>query len=203
MIITSYFSSAGAPAPGISPVVRIWMVTETTTTLYVGYSTGLYANVDLPMTEVGDGFYKFDFDASLGYNENDSFLVRVDGGGTLSDSDRYQSVNITPTDSLGPEAISDQVWEEATLDHVNMGTMGEYMNQIKADTNSILISETTIYSLITTLLKYSTNRTKIDVNAAQMIIYDDDGTTPLTVFDLKDFAGLPSVMEVCERLPQV
>lgn len=51
---------------------------------------------------------------------------------------------------------------------------------------------------ITSIRKIETNRWKISSN--QMTIYDDDGTTPLYVFDLKK-AGSPDGSQPDERVP--
>ena len=52
---------------------------------------------------------------------------------------------------------------------------------------------------ITNLLKVETGRWRIVNN--QMIVYDDDETTPLYTFDLKDSDGDPSSENVYERVP--
>lgn len=93
------------------------------------------------------------------------------------------------------------MWDEQALDHTTSGSMGMTVNEIKADTGSVSISSAALTTLVNTLLKYERNRTKIDAVNKQMIIYDDDCTTILHVFDLKDSAGNPSVAEVCERRP--
>lgn len=54
----------------------------------------------------------------------------------------------------------------------------------------------------TTNEKVNTNRWRIDLSAKTKTIYDDDGTTPLIVFDLKNSAGDASVENVFERNPQ-
>ena len=50
--------------------------------------------------------------------------------------------------------------------------------------------------------KVSINRTLIDEVTNTVIIFDDDGTTPLYEFDLKDRNGTPSTTEVFERVPK-
>jgi len=59
-----------------------------------------------------------------------------------------------------------------------------------------------ILSIVADIQKYDTNRTKIDENAFTLTVYDDDGTTPLTVYDLKDRNGVASVTEIFERMPR-
>ncbi len=97
--------------------------------------------------------------------------------------------------------IANAVWDEAAMDHTTPGSMGMTINEIKADTGATSISNAALVTLVNTLLKYERNRTKIDTVNKQMIIYDDDCTTVLHVFDLKDSNGNPSVAEVCERKP--
>lgn len=53
---------------------------------------------------------------------------------------------------------------------------------------------------VTLLKKVARGRWKIDDVLNQMIFYDDDGTTPLLTFDLKDINGLPSSVNVFERV---
>lgn len=99
------------------------------------------------------------------------------------------------------DAIANAVWDEQAVDHTTAGSMGMIINEIKADTGATSISNAALVTLVNTLLKYERNRTKIDAVNKQMIIYDDDCTTVLHVFDLKDSNGNPSVAEVCERRP--
>lgn len=54
---------------------------------------------------------------------------------------------------------------------------------------------------VTLLKKVARGRWKIDDVLNQMIFYDDDGITPLLTFDLKDINGLPSSVNVFERVP--
>jgi len=62
-------------------------------------------------------------------------------------------------------------------------------------------NENTI-TVIAEVLKYSKNHTKIDKTAFTLTVYDDDGTTPLDVFDLKDENGVASITKIFERIPQ-
>jgi len=49
--------------------------------------------------------------------------------------------------------------------------------------------------------KFETNKTEIDVNNAEMIIYDDDQTTILWRYKLLDSRGNPNVDEIASRVP--
>ena len=75
MLITTYFSNGGIPATGLTPSIRIR--NADTTSIVVA---------DEAMSEIGDGFYKYNFS---GYNESINYTIRADGGSGLSSSDRY------------------------------------------------------------------------------------------------------------------
>lgn len=191
MIINSFFTDIGVPRTGLSPTVRIWEVDVSAHSLVV---------TDAAMTEVGGGFYKYDFTT---YDTTKNYVIRSDGGAILADSERYE---VAATEELKVEDavitdIVNGVWDETATNHLTAGSTGEMLSQIKADTGSLAISIVTINSLINTLLKYEKNRTKIDVAAKTLTIFDDDCVTPLTVFNLKDSSGNASVAEVCDRVP--
>jgi hypothetical protein len=204
VIISSFLTQNNEPALGLLPTIRIWKITETSQTLVVPGS-----GPELTMTEVGDGFYKFDFTDTLGFNSLNTYVARIDGGVALdSTGERFQAVNIdlttagnatiTPTDI---STIVNGVWDATATNHMVPGTMGSFQNETHADAQQTYINVTTAINLMTTLLKYERNRTRIDKSAMTLTVYDDDGITPIEVFNLRDSTGSPSVTEVCERLP--
>jgi len=86
-----------------------------------------------------------------------------------------QGSGVTEQDKLD---IADRVWDEPRSSHTSSGTFGEALANI---------------------LKVEKGRWKIVNN--QMIIYDEDGTTPLYTFNLKDSDGQPTEENVMERAP--
>lgn len=105
--------------------------------------------------------------------------------------------------------IAAAVWNKMTAAHLTAGTFGNMVNTIKAtgDLNfaQIAVANTkldTVTALIETLMKYEMNRTKIDQTAKTLTVYDNDGITPIRVFDLKNFIGVNSITEIAERDPQ-
>ena len=188
-ILTANFTTSGVPTVGLTPTIDIF---DLTLTPGGGSTQVVFAGAT---TAIGKGWYRYDFQT---YLPTHSYLFTFDGGSLLSSYERYQSGG----NESYVEDISTQVWNTSAIDYTLSGSTGLALNQIKADTSSIAISETTLATLLNTLLKYERNRTKIDTNAATMTIFDDDCVTPLTVFNLRDFHGLPSVQEVCERVPQ-
>lgn len=185
-IISVHFTSAGVPVTGLSPTIDIYRLDPgPVNTLVISNGAA---------TEVGLGWYRYDFS---GYDLTKSYIFTFDGGISLADCDRYK---VGGNESY-EEDISSGVWDESAIAHTSAGTTGLMLNQIKADTASIVVSEAVLNSLLTLMLKFERNRTKIDVGAATLTVYDDDCTTVLWVFNLKDSSGFPSVVEVCERSP--
>lgn len=163
-IITAFICSSSEPALGLTPTIRIWEITTGVDTLVI---------IDDPMTEVGDGFYKYVF---TGYDQSKNWAMRIDAGAPLTGSERFQ---VAVNESF-EEDISFEVWEEDNTLHTAPNTTGALLNLIAA-----ILS----------------NRTRIDTAAATLTVYDADCVTPLIIFDLKDQIGNPSVIEVCERRP--
>ena len=184
-IISSFFSQNGTPALGLSPTIRIWEVTNTTNTLVI---------TDAPMVEVGDGFYKYVF---AGYDGTTNYVIRADGGTSLPQRDRF-SISGSADDI---NTIREAVYEATAADHTTPGTFGLKINQTCADTAQLRLDTVAMTELLELLLKFECNRTRIDKTAKTLTVYDDDGTTPLKVFNLKDGSGTLSTAEVCERDP--
>jgi len=204
--INSLFTASGIPTSGLSPTIRIWEVEGAVQTIIVGFPTGNGLAIDGAMAEIfdtgsppiSDGFYTFLFTDTIGYDPTKKYLIRTDGGVTLPDADRYQTGEIDPIE----ETIINGVWDEVLApDHLDTGSAGLILSEIKADTTSLSLDVSDVNDLVTLLLKYDTNRTKIDDTNKTLIIYDDDCTTVLRTFQLLDQTGTPSTDSVCERKP--
>lgn len=74
MNIISYFSELGVAKTGLTPSITVRKLDGTVS---VNAQT---------MTEVAVGFYTYDFTT---YDEDEDYLISVDGGSSLSDSERY------------------------------------------------------------------------------------------------------------------
>jgi hypothetical protein len=187
-ILTVHFTNNGSPAPGLTPTIDIYELdplVPTTNTLVVN---------DGACAEIGGGWYRYQFTT---YDTAKNYVFTFDGGGSLAAYERYK----VGGNETYAEEVSDGVWDEQGTEHVQPGSMGLIVQQTKADTASIVVTEATIVTLLNLLLKYQRNRTRIDLANAQLIIYDDDCVTPLTTFNLLDFSGMPNVQEVCEKIP--
>jgi len=185
-LINSFFTSDGVPADGLTPTIDIWTVTPTSHTKVIDGES---------MIEIGEGLYKYNFTT---YDTDIDYVVKVDGGGSLSGNDRYQA---SGNESF-KEDIADAVLDETVTDHLSAGSLGFVIAATQADTTALRIDVDSAIILVQTLLKYESNRTKIDKLAKTLTVFDDDGLTPLQVFDLLDGTGSPSVDEVAERVPQ-
>lgn len=189
-ILTVHFTNNGSPAPGLTPTINIYELDP----LVPGTNTLVVTNG--ACVEIGGGWYRYQFTT---YDTAKSYVFTFDGGVALSAYERYK---VGGNETYAQE-VSDGVWDEQATDHVVSGSTGLILQQIKADTASIMLTETQIVALLNLILKYHRNRTRIDLANSQLIIYDDNGTTPLTRFNLLDFNGMPNVQEVCEKIPVI
>jgi len=77
LILSAYFSNAGVPALGLPATIRVRDLSNNSLVV-----------TDAAMTEVGDGFYSYNF---VGYVPAKEYVIRADGGATLSGADRYST----------------------------------------------------------------------------------------------------------------
>lgn len=188
-ILTAHFTVNGVPRTGLTPSVSVYMLGTSDPLNNAVVETGA-------AVEVGGGWYRYDF---VGYDRRQNYVFTFDGGPTLTAYERYKhGGNESYVDDIAPA-----VWDEPTIAHTDTNTAGLVLSQIKADTAAISLNDATLASMLSTVLKYQRNRTRIDLTAAQLVIYDDDGATPLTTFNLRDFSGMPNVQEVCEKIPVI
>ena len=206
-LITAFFTRAGVPATDIPtitpgfPTIRIWEVIAADQTLVIGApegtgdpgggigtdgvmtimfdkTAGVPGSGGPPPAGSIDGFYKFDFTGAMGFLPTNNYVVRIDGGASVPAGERYIVTRFGPDQSIDVKV--DAFWDEPLTGHDIIGTFG---------------------GLFDVLRKYETNRTRIDPTNKTLTVFDDDCTTPLRVFELRDSAGALSVDEVCERDP--
>ena len=83
MIYVVFFSNAGAPATGLTPTIGVYKKVSDATDVTPAPT----------VSEIGGGFYKFSASPA------EALVVRMNGGGTLSDADKYKVMQITPHDA--------------------------------------------------------------------------------------------------------
>ena len=229
--ISSFFTNDGQPIATLTPTIRIWEISPGDQTLVIGSVEGTNApgapggdtlggtvGTDGEMVPVfddtagvagsggvvggsQDGFYKFTFNSDNGYDPTKNYLFRVDGGATQMNSERYQIGNINPQMELDVDTLVDAIYDEPRLNHNQAGSVGEAINQDRANLTQLTVSLTDVEALVALLVKYETGRTKIDHANSTLVVYDTDCVTPLRTFQLTDSNGNPSTDEVCERKP--
>jgi len=99
--ILTFFTNSGAPATGLSATIKIRNLTLVTVEINGS-----------AMTEIGDGFYSFDFTT---YDEDDDYSIRCDGSVTLGNSERYTYA--------GNESYVDDIWDAKISDHQVVGSL--------------------------------------------------------------------------------
>lgn len=191
MILSSFFAVNGIPTTGLTPSIKVWQVD--------GMGSVLVVNGD-PMIEISDGFYQYRFQQ---HQTTNGYLVRVDGGVSLAAEYRYQTSEISPVIVADSDIakIAGAVWDVQTTDHLNEGSFGRAIADIRSIVGQLSISLIDALELSDLAIKYQRNRTLIDKRLCTMTVFDDDQITPIRVFQLKDSTGVPSISDIVERDP--
>lgn len=96
---------------------------------------------------------------------------------------------------LGPTQLSVQPAATAFV-----GTIGTFLvESFAAEVDAVSSSQTAIQTAVTIVRKIQANRWKVVSN--QLVVYDDNGTTPLYTFNLLDDTGAPTMTRIFERVP--
>ncbi|MDO9533638.1 MAG: hypothetical protein Q7O12_16130 [Deltaproteobacteria bacterium] len=90
MIYVVFFSTAGVPATGLTPTIGV----------YKKVSDGTDVTPAPTISELGGGFYKFTATPA------EALVVRMNGGGSLSDAEKYKVMQITPNDASLDAGVS-------------------------------------------------------------------------------------------------
>ena len=109
MQVLAFFTDAGVPKTGLVPTVRIRDISDNTLVI-----------TDSTSSEVGDGWYKYDF---IVYDSDKEYAIRFDGGPTLSNTDRYTS----GTNDSFADDIADAVFEALRPDGVAVVVRAEHL----------------------------------------------------------------------------
>jgi hypothetical protein len=115
MIILTYFTENNIPKTGLSPTIRIRNA-----------STGILIITDELMSEVGDGFYKYEF---VGYDSSIDYAIRCDGGMSLSNDERYSYAG-NDVDQ------TEEIWSN-TIRTLTSGTKDSEIDAIKERTDNL------------------------------------------------------------------
>jgi len=123
--------------------------------------------------------------------------ITAAGLGIPSSSETASAVRteLTPELTLVDASISSR----ATQTSVNNIQTDVTTIDGKVDTIDVTINN--ILSVAQEVLKYGKNRSRIDPVNYQMIIYEDDGTTELKRYDLKDRNNVASILEIFDKVP--
>lgn len=111
-------------------------------------------------------------------------------------------VNKTGTESASIDMNSGQIIIDGTVTNGTIVVRGNAHLTDNSNASAVINTNGLINIPVEIIRKFETNRTLIDETAFTLTVFDDDGVTPLDVFDLKDSAGVASYTEIFERVPQ-
>ncbi len=195
MIVSAYFTVNGEPEEGLGPIIQITEVSEDNGSIQS--NTVIDFSDEEEMVDIGGGFYAFNFSEAKGYTLGNDYLILMDGGDVQNLDNRFIPTSARDNVDLESDVISNittNVWSEDITAYDTSEAGG-----VLSDTQNSTIDT---IDLIEELLKYDKNRTRINRSNRTLTVYDNDGTTPLRIFDLKDQNGNASISEVYERDPR-
>jgi hypothetical protein len=164
--VISPFTINGVPATGLTPTIRIRRV-DTNAIVTTG-----------SMSEVGDGWYKFEFKQ---YSGTLPYAMRIDGGASVPDGERYVWT--------GNDSFVEDVFDHPPEFHT--GTL------IPSGTTE----ETRTFGEMTTFVyEIEGGRWRIDRSTNEMIFFKNDNSTEIARFNLFDDTGTPASDDVFERI---
>ncbi len=129
-------------------------------------------------------------DLSIDFNSGELILDNTTTTGNITVRGIYNLEN----NSTGSPGIN-------LIQNTNLDNIEIKVDNMQVDIDAIAIDITNMGAFVDDLIKYQRNKSIIDPSAFTLTIYDDDGTTPLTVFDLQDSGGVASVTSVFRRIP--
>ena len=88
------------------------------------------------------------------------------------------------------------------LRNTNLDDIEIKVDNVQITSDAIQVTVGNMSLVIDDLIKYQRNKSIIDPANFTLTIYEDDGTTPLTTFDLQDDSGVASVLSIFRRIPQ-
>lgn len=86
-------------------------------------------------------------------------------------------------------------------DAVSGATATMIANVVTVIGSDLATTLTAVTTALTLVRQIQANRWRVDTNTRRLVIYDDDGVTPLRTFELLDDTGLPQATRVFERRP--
>lgn len=120
------------------------------------------------------------------------------GGSSLTLQNVRDAMTLGPTLPVSSDSIDEKLNDSLAAHSANAVVTTDIQNRI----TNLQLSLSSTTTLVETLLKYESNRTRVDRTAKTLTVYDDDGVTPLRVFNLLDETGSPSTDDILERMPQ-
>lgn len=229
--IDSFFTSSGVPDANINtvssntyPQVRIWQTNGTVFQLIVGSPNGTGQNTNGFMKVVEnagqeDGFYSFLFTSTIGFDPTQKYLIRIDGGPSLTTSERFQAgqidpASLTPTDIANvAQAAATGVLDTQVTSHLQPGSVGAVVNQTstltQAIANNLYLNVNSVLAIVGTILQNQQTKNidiSIDPVACTLTVTDrcdspNNFIPPCSPEPNINISMIP--LEICEPCAQV
>lgn len=190
MLITAFYSVSGVPSTGLTPTIDIRNI-----------ATGALVITAGNMTEVGSGWYKYDFTTAVAGVD---YVFVCDGGSGLTSIERYVAGS---TDDAVASTVAAAVWDELESSHVAAGSMGLLLGNLndvdmavsdiptKAENAAAVwdaletshVAAGSMGLALSQIRQIETGKWAIVGNT--MTLYADNGTTVIKAFTITDKHG--------------
>jgi len=114
--ILGFWTKLGVPQVGLTPTIRVRRV-----------DTAALIVTDAAMVEIGDGFYRYNFDSGAGFDGSLDYAIRMDGGSVLG-SARYLAASneaILPETTVDVGVDLEQLWRTLLARFVGQADVAE------------------------------------------------------------------------------
>jgi len=189
MWITSFFTQNGIPKINLTPTINITRISDNMPVVVSG-----------TMAEISNGAYKYNF---TDYEITSNYFILCDGGATLSNYERYtagtsgytagtsgeygNSLYSIDTTVSGIDVKTESIDTKVDIIDLTVDTVKDTTDDIKSTVDAIDVRTILIRKIQTNRLELS------DGDTGNWVLYDDDNSTPLLIFDITDKNGNPIV----------
>jgi len=190
------FTNGGVPVTGLSPTVTVHDLSDNS--VAVNAAT---------MSEVGNGFYKYDFTT---YDSTKDYAVLFDAGADTVDA-RYVFSGTTSQPEIAALQSSVDALPTATDVRIEIDTNSTKLANLdttvssRASQTSVDVLQTSVDAIkvvVDTLQAIATNKKEFvnESGVTYLVIYDTDGITPLYKWPYKDSTGADITLDDIGKL---
>jgi len=159
--------------------------------------------VDLSQVQITGVLFSDDF-VSAWVNNNLNFVYPALAASLVNTIQPSLEGLGIPTSTENASAVRTELNTELTRIDTTISSRASQasVDTIETKVDTVIVTLGNMSGVLDDLIKYQGNKTLIDPNAFTLTIYEDDGITPLKVFDLQNADGIASITDIYRRIPR-